>query len=38
LRLALKEYTGIRNAIYKALGLEPAPEPPPETPGGSLPK
>ena len=28
----MKEYAGIRNAIYKALGLEPAPEPPPKTP------
>lgn len=34
LRLALKEYTGIRNAIYSALGLEPSPEPPPDKQGG----
>ena len=34
LRLALKEYAGIRNAIYKALGLDPAPEIPPDKPGG----
>jgi hypothetical protein len=32
LRLALKEYAGVRNAIYQALRLEPAPEPPPEPP------
>ncbi len=35
LRLALKEYAAVRNAIYQALGLEPAPEPPPEKPGGA---
>jgi hypothetical protein len=29
LRLALKEYAGIRNAIYKAIGLDTAPETPP---------
>ena len=32
LRLALKEYAGIRNAIYKALGLDTAPEKPPAKP------
>jgi hypothetical protein len=34
LRTALKEYAGLRNAIYEALGLEPAPELPPAKPEG----
>jgi hypothetical protein len=34
LRLALKEYAALRNAIYQALGLEPAPELPPGKPEG----
>jgi hypothetical protein len=34
LRLALKEYAGIRNAIFKALGLDTAAETPPDKPEG----
>ncbi len=35
LRQALADYAPIRNAIYKIIGLDPAPPTPPDKPGGA---
>jgi len=35
LRQALADYVPIRNAIYKIIGLDPAPPTPPDKPGGA---